>query len=154
MWDLYADDESFQRIARGKGFHDAKLLAKVLYGKKGAEKEKEMEKKEIEVAERKKVRDVRFKENPGKFEIDPKLIADEEDSEDAIFVSRTKDYTFKPVKSVDEFVAAEESFGAETDVYLFDRSETSEFDVEREELKDELVAWNIRYQARLNKEST
>ena len=113
-----------------------------------------MEKNDIEVAERKKVRDVRFKENPGKFEIDPKLVADEEDSEDVIFVSRTKDYTFKPVKSVDEFVAAEESFGAETDVYLFDRSETSEFDVEREELKDELVAWNIRYQARLNKEST
>ena len=32
MWDLYNDDDSFQRLARGRGFHDANLLAKVLYG--------------------------------------------------------------------------------------------------------------------------
>ena len=38
MWDLYDDDESFQRLARGRGFHDANLLAKVLYGTRVCQK--------------------------------------------------------------------------------------------------------------------
>ena len=66
-------------------------------------------------------------------------------------MSRSKDYTSQPVKTTLDFLKSEESSGVQTDVCIFDRSVSSEFDEEREELKDDLVAWNIRYQARLNK---
>ena len=36
-WEMYVDDESFQDLAEGKVFHDAKLLARVLYGEKASE---------------------------------------------------------------------------------------------------------------------
>ena len=49
MWELYADDESFQRMARGRGVHDAKLLAKVLYGNKVVKQSKNNKKEATKV---------------------------------------------------------------------------------------------------------
>ena len=41
MRELYNDDESFQRMARGRGTHDAMFLANVLYGKQKSKKREE-----------------------------------------------------------------------------------------------------------------
>ena len=154
MWELYEDDESFQRMAKGKGAkghgkgHDAKLLAKVLYGKKVSQiSEKAITDKQVNQDEKKKVAEhVQFKQTEGKFIINSTLMKEEEE-EESEYMSRSKDYTFQPVKTALDFLKS----GVQTDVCIFDRSVTSEFDEEREELKDDLVAWNIRYQARLNK---
>ena len=62
MWELYEDDESFQRMGKGKGAkchekgHDAKLLAKVLYGKKVPQiSENAIREKHVNQNEKKKV---------------------------------------------------------------------------------------------------
>ena len=39
--------------------------------------------------------------------------------------------------------------GVRTDVIIFNRKQSSEFDIEREQLKDELLAWNERYKKRM-----
>ena len=154
MWELYDDDESFQRMAKGKGAkghgkgHDAKLLAKVLYGKTVSQiSEKAIRDKQGNQDEKKKVAEhVQFKQTEGKFIIDSTLMKEEEE-EESEYMSRSKDYTFQPVKTTLDFLKS----GVQTDVCIFDRRVTSEFDEERGELKDDLVAWNIIYQARLNK---
>jgi len=147
---MYEDDETFQRMARGKGFHDAAFLAKILYGKKGSKKVEDTVRKETK--EKKSSVHVQFNCKEGKFTVDSSMLGDEDKENDYEyeFVSRTTDYTFKPVKTSSDFVNDEELSGVKTDVYIFDRNDTSEFDAEREELKDELVAWNERYEKRLN----
>ena len=47
MWELYDDDESFQRMARGRGTHDAMFLANVLYGKQKSKKSEEQLKENL-----------------------------------------------------------------------------------------------------------
>ena len=86
MWELYEDDESFQRMAKGKGAkghgkgHDAKLLAKVLYGKKVSQiSEKAVTDKQVNQDEKKKVAEhVQFKQTEGKFIIDSTLMKEEQ----------------------------------------------------------------------------
>merc|ERR1719481_1228396 len=146
MWELYADDESFQRMARGRGVHDAKLLAKVLYGNKVVKQSNNKTKEATKVESdknNKKNKQIQFQEGEGRFVIDSSLLSEDEDGEGTEFMARTKDYTFQPVKTSQDFVKLEDSTGVRTDVCLFDRNTTSEFDQEREELKDDLVAWNI-----------
>ena len=84
--------------------------------------------------------------------IDSSLMSEEdEDDDDIEFLARTRDYTFQPVKTSQDFIKEDDVGGVMTDVCVFDRNTTSEFDKDREELKDDLVAWNIRYQNRNNK---
>ena len=155
MWELYDDDESFQRMARGRGVHDAKLLARVLYGKKTAKKSEKSIKVPTEENKNKgdrKGKHIQFKEVEGRFLIDSSLMSEEdEDDADIEFLARTRDYTFQPVKTSQDFLKEDDVGGVMTDVCVFDRNTTSEFDKDREELKDDLVAWNIRYQNRNNK---
>ena len=148
MWEMYEDDESFQRMARGKGVHDAKLLARVLYGKTSV-RENEVGPK----VKRKRQSDdhVHFKLGEGKFEVDSKLLQKEDNCEETVFMSRGKDYTFKPVKECSDFRDDGICECVQTDIFLFDRSDTSEYDTEKEELKDHLVAWQIRFEARSKK---
>ena len=141
-------------MAKGKGAkghgkgHDAKFLEKVLYGRKMSKIiEKSITNNHVNQDEKKKVSEhVQFKQTEGTFIIDSTLLKEDDEGESE-YMSRSKDYTFQPVKTTLDFLKS----GVQTDVSIFDRSVTSEFDEEREELKDDLVAWNIIYQARLNK---
>ena len=92
MWDLYDDDESFQRLARGRGFHDANLLAKVLYGKKALVKENEIEENN---SSKSKSKNVKFGKEEGKFTIDSELQDPSEGSEEFDYLWRSQDYTYK-----------------------------------------------------------
>eukprot|EP00092_Neocalanus_flemingeri_P076126 GFUD01094379.1.p1 GENE.GFUD01094379.1~~GFUD01094379.1.p1 ORF type:complete len:170 (+),score=47.89 GFUD01094379.1:28-537(+) len=152
MWELYDDDQSFQRMAQGRGKHDAMFLAQVLYGKQENKTRNEPPKDNLknEIELKKTGGHVQFRCEEGKFRIDPALLEQREE-EESEYMSRAKDYTFQPVKSCLDFVKNEQCSGVQTDVLIFDRNASSEFDTEREELKDDLVAWNIRYQERLNK---
>ena len=47
-----------------------------------------------------------------------------------------------------------EDGGVQTDVIIFNRKLSSEFDIEREQLKDELLAWNERYKKRVEDKIT
>ena len=47
-----------------------------------------------------------------------------------------------------------EDGGVQTDVIIFNRKLSSEFDIEREQLKDELLAWNERYKKRVKDKIT
>ena len=44
--------------------------------------------------------------------------------------------------------------GVRTDVIIFNRKQSSEYDIEREQLKDELLAWNERYKKRMEDKIT
>ena len=57
----------------------------------------------------------------------------------------------KPVKMVSDYMTDE---GVRTDVIIFNREHSSEFDIEREQLKDELLEWNERYKKRLEDKIT
>ena len=92
MWDLYDDDESFQRLARGRGFHDADLLAKVLYGKK-AKKESQNEKENHKM--KPKTKNVKFSEGQGRLTIDSEFKAKNEDEADFDYLWRCPDYSYK-----------------------------------------------------------
>ena len=52
----------------------------------------------------------------------------------------------KPVKMVSDYMT---DGGVRTDVIIFNRKHSSEFDIEREQLKDELLVWNERYKKRM-----
>ena len=142
MWDCYENDESFQLMARGKLYHDAKLLAKVLYGKAASRtKTKESSSLKEKKAERTKDK-ISFSCEPGTFSVDSSLV---EESEETNYVSRTTDYSFQPVKTPLDF----NSDGVvKTDVLIYDRKATSEYDEDREQFKDDLLAWKERYQNR------
>ena len=92
MWDLYDDDESFQRLARGRGFHDANLLAKVLYGKQALVKENENEENNKRQS---KSKNVKFLKDEGKFTIDSEFQDPSESSEEFDYLWRAQDYTYK-----------------------------------------------------------
>ena len=47
-----------------------------------------------------------------------------------------------------------EDGGVQTDVIIFNRKLSSEFDIGREQLKDELLAWNERYKKRVEDKIT
>ena len=47
-----------------------------------------------------------------------------------------------------------EDGGVQTDVIIFNRKLSSEFDIEREQLKDDLLAWNERYKKRMEDKIT
>ena len=93
MWDLYNDDESFQRLARGRGHHDANLLAKVLYGKKALVQENENE--ENNGKSKSKSKNVKFRTDEGELRIDPELQDPSECSDDFDYLWRSQDYTYK-----------------------------------------------------------
>ena len=98
MWDLYDDDESFQRLARGKGFHDANLLAKVLYGKKAIVKQNENEENN---KSKSKTKNVKFRREEGKFTFDSEL-QDSNDIDNFDYLWRSQDYSFKVVVHLDK----------------------------------------------------
>ena len=149
MWDLYNDDECFQRLARGRGFHDADLLAKVLYGKQIKKKEENQEDKQIKEEKCKKFvkHNVQFQVEMGKMKLDSTILGEDEKEDNFEYLRRSQDYSFQPVK-----ILSSETDGVKTDVILYDRRCSSEFDPEREELKDDLVAWNNRYKQRQEQE--
>ena len=146
MWDLYNDDECFQRLARGRGFHDADLLAKVLYGKQIKKKEDYEEKKKIK-EEKCAKHHVQFRNELGKMRLDSTILSEDENEDNFNYLWRSQDYSFQPVKTL-----SSESDGVKTDVILYDRRCSSEFDPDREELKDDLLAWNNRYKQRQEQE--
>ena len=92
MWDLYDDDQSFQRLARGRGFHDANLLAKVLYGKKALVKENE---KEENNKSKSKSKNVKFLREEGKLTIDSDWDDPGERSDEFDYLWRSQDYSYK-----------------------------------------------------------
>ena len=153
-WDLYNDDESFQRLARGRGFHDANLLAKVLYGdgKQGKYNKVEENCDINEKIVKDKKCSVQFRNEIGVFQLDAKLLNEDENENDFDFLWRTKDYSFQPVKDISDFVKNADN-AVKTDVLIFDRKCSSEFDPEREDLKDTLLAWNARYKQRLEEKN-
>ena len=90
MWELYADDESFQRMARGRGVHDAKLLAKVLYGNKVVKRNKNEIKEATKVESdknNKNNKQIKFQEGEGRFVIDSSLLSEDEDGEGTEFMA-------------------------------------------------------------------
>merc|ERR1719369_1876140 len=95
----------------------------------------------------KKKGNIRFSDDSGAFSVDKSLSGDE--NEDSVFLSRSKDYSFLPVKDPSDFRG--ESL-VKTDVVVFDRKTTSEYNVEREELKDDLLEWQKRHKERRSKE--
>ena len=152
MWDLYNDDECFQRLARGRGFHDADLLAKVLYGKQIKKKVDHADQEEKKTLKDRKVdkpdkHNVQFRNTIGKMKLDSTILSGDEKEDHFDYLWRSQDYSFQPVKSF-----TKESDGVQTDVVLYDRRFSSEFDPEREELKDDLLAWNTRYKQRQEQE--
>ena len=56
--------------------------------------------------------------------------------------------SLKAVKMLSDYMTGEAG-GVRTDVIIFNRKHSSEFDIEREQLKDELLAWNERYKKRM-----
>ena len=100
MWDIYNDDESFQRIARGRGYHDAKLLAKVLYGKQAKRNLNQNEKLEAKSSNTKKL-NVHFCQNVGKLVLDSAMLSEEEHENDFDFMWRTQDYSFQTIKIIE-----------------------------------------------------
>ena len=102
MWDLYDDDESFQRLARGRGFHDANLLAKVLYGKKAIVKQNENEENN---KSKSKTKNVKFRKEEGKFTFDSELQDPHEclDLDNFDYLWRSQDYSFKGVVHLEKW---------------------------------------------------
>ena len=92
MWDLYDDDESFQRLARGRGFHDARLLAKVLYGKKATVRENENEENN---KSKSKTKNVKFRKDEGNFTIDLEFQEPSQCSDEFDYLWRSQDYSYK-----------------------------------------------------------
>merc|ERR1712243_230219 len=142
MWDYYNDDDFFQKMAREKVTHDAELLAKVLYGKEVRNRKNPLERKNKEENGSKTKGSVKFCQEEGKFSVDKSLL-EEVEEEGSTLVSRGKDHSFLPVKELEDFQE-----GVKTDVVVFDRKTSSEYEEERKELKDNLVAWQERYNAR------
>ena len=100
MWDLYDDDESFQRLARGRGFHDANLLAKVLYGKKAIVKQNENEENN---KSKSKTKNVKFRKEEGKFTFDSELQDPHECLDKFDYLWRSQDYSFKGVVHLEKW---------------------------------------------------
>ena len=116
MWDIYNDDESFQRIARGRGYHDAKLLAKVLYGKQAKQNLNQNEKLEAKSSNTKKL-NVHFCQNVGKLVLDSAMLSEEEHENDFDFMWRTQDYSFQTIKINEDFNRDEDRDGYRIYVY-------------------------------------
>jgi len=194
MWDIYDDDDSFEKMAKAKVMHDARLLAKVLYGK-GKTNTTQAQTTESKPATKiqegpKTRREVKFSAQSGKFFVHPSLMHDDchqpcdetrndvlhqhcdkidppsslptdhlhdnpcED-DPACYVWRSQDYSFLPVRLPDQFSETPRLMPpAKTDVLVFARKSSSEYDKEREELKDSVLAWKLRYQERQNKEQS
>ena len=148
MWDTYEDDDSFQKLAQVRGFHDGILLARVLYGKQAVRDNQE--RREETNKERAKAKNVQFRREEGRVVIDPAFRTStqslETESQEFDYLWRCQDYSYKPVKKISEYMETEE--GVKTDVIIFNREDSSEFDIERETLKDDLLAWNERYKKR------
>ena len=81
------------------------------------------------------------------MKLDSTILSGDEKEDHFDYLWRSQDYSFQPVKSF-----TKESDGVQTDVVLYDRRFSSEFDPEREELKDDLLAWNTRYKQRQEQE--
>ena len=94
-----------------------------------------------------KSKNVKFRRDEGKITIDSEFRNQDDVEEDFDYLWRCQDYSYKPVKKISDYMKTEE--GVKTDVIIFNRQHSSEFDVEREELKDELLAWNERYKKRM-----
>ena len=145
MWDLYEDDDSFQKLAQVRGFHDGLLLARVLYGQ-GAEGGQER-RREGNNKTKSGVKTVRFRREEGRLTIDAAFRRQSETEGEIDYQWRCQDYSYKPLKKITDYMNTEE--GVKTDVIIFNREDSSEFDPERESLKDDLLAWNERYKARV-----
>ena len=143
MWDIYNDDDSFQRLARGRGFHDAELLAKVLYGMKQCKIQDSKR-----PAQQPKHLKVHFRQEKGSLSFDNSLNVEDCKDQEFEYLWRNKDYSFQPIKDLAEY-CDECGDTVQTDIILFDRKISSEYDEEREELKDDLLEWNLRYQQRI-----
>jgi len=191
MWDIYDDDDSFEKMAKAKVMHDARLLAKVLYGKgktNTAQAQTTESKPATKIQEGPKTRrELKFSAQSGQFFVHPSLVYDDchqpgeetghkvldcGDQTDptlsllnehhpdipfqddpACYVWRSQDYSFLPVRPPDQFSETPRLMPpAKTDVLVFNRKSSSEYDKEREELKDSVLAWKLRYQERQNKE--
>jgi len=188
MWDIYDDDDSFEKMAKAKVMHDARLLAKVLYGKgktNTAQAQTTESKPATKIQEGTKTRkELKFSSQSGQFSVHPSLVYDdchqpgEETRQEvlhqdcdqtdptssllnaipcqddpACYVWRSQDYSFLPVRPPDQFSETPRLMPpAKTDVLVFNRKSSSEYDKEREELKDSVLAWKLRYQERQNKE--
>ena len=138
MWQLYESDESFQKMAKEKVTHDGQLLEKVLYGKDAKHENYESPKQK-----KRRKGNIRFSIESGSFSVDASLLSRDEESGNMSFVSRTKEYTLLPVKTQED-LTHDDLAPVRTDVVVFDRRTTSEFNEEKEDLKDELVAWEER----------
>ena len=149
MWDLYDDDESFQRLARGRGFHDAALLARVLYGKQARlQQEAGLAAGKVrEAAAGNKKLSVQFRREAGLLTLDATILREDEKEADFDYLWRTRDYSFQPVKDF-RSPESEAAAAVRTDVVLYDRKMSSEFDPEQEGLKDDMVAWEERFRRR------
>jgi hypothetical protein len=169
MWDFYADDDAFEKMAKAKVTHDGKLLARVLYGKEVKRKQEDVRRKSSRKTERK----IQFCRDFGTLTIDPSLSQPVE-GEETVLMSRMPDYSFEAVKEPAAFSTTDGPPSRDpsttvnragsrrstvqgpvkTDVVVFDRRHTSEYDAEREELKDNVLSWRERYNARQNMNST
>ena len=58
----------------------------------------------------------------------------------------------KLTNSLSDYLATED--GVKTDVVIFNREDSSEYQSEREEMKDELLAWKQRYKKRTESKKT
>merc|ERR1712233_176807 len=126
------------------------LLAKVLYGKQAKQNLNQDEKLETKSGNTKKL-NVHFCHNVGKMVLDSTILSEEERENEFDFMWRTQDYSFQAIKINEDFNRDED--GVKTDVFVFNRQHSSEFDPSHEELKDDLLAWNIRYKQRLEEKN-
>ena len=127
----YRDDDKFQNLARNKKKHDAFALATSLYGHKHSDHSFRPQK-----AKEKKIRknNVHFSETIGQLKTNfseseastgNKIKNTECDQPE--FYSLSKNYELYPVKKPRDFIPIS---GVTTDVILFDRKESSEYEEE------------------------
>jgi len=135
----YTDDEAFGKLAKNKQNHDALVLANCLYGTRVFVNSKNLTRiKE----DGKKKGSLQFSQSIGEFNLDASIIKDAEhnlyDKEEIIgvdsmeYYSLSKDYKLNPIKKPEDFSI---SSGVTTNVILFDRKQSSEYD---EELREKI----------------
>ena len=123
-------DKKIHELDKGKVLYDAKVLNKVLPGEQ-TRNEKEEETEYIKTKKSKTNCNVRFACETGVFLHFSSLL--EEDQDESNFIARSWDHSFLQVKGPSSFPSVR------TDVVVFDRSEPSEFDLEKIEVKDDLT---------------
>ena len=132
----YDDDAAFAKLAQNKKKHDAVALANILYGSSCSPRSIEQEPRN----QSKKTQQVHFAQDVGRLTIDASLLdnidgntGDKEKDSLIEYVALSKEYVMNPVKNQFDFVSLvgkgeQSKFGAMTDVILFDRRQSSEYD--------------------------